>query len=196
MAEAATAAGIGVLSSQTVAGGTTDIGLLLEQLQSLHPERIVTLLGSSSGTFFHAYEQGGGRIPLAGRIDFAAALANLSPSFLAAGGLDQAVGISVFTPSAPIPAVSRFVASYKAKYGLAPTQRSVFAFEATELVVDAIRRVGSMDPSAIQQALKSTRMPSMLGGTFTMDAHNHAHTMMQIVGIRNGKVTVLDQLGQ
>ena len=89
-----------------------------------------------------------------------------------------------------------FVTSYRTKYGVAPTQRSVFAFEATELVVDAIRRAKSDDPAAVQQALRSTRMPSMLGGTFAMDEHNHSHTAMQIVGIRGGKLAVLDQVGK
>jgi branched-chain amino acid transport system substrate-binding protein len=115
---------------------------------------------------------------------------------MASGGLEQATGISVFTPSAPEPAVQAFVTSYRTKYGVAPTQRSVFAFEATELVVDAIRRAKSDDPAAVPQALRSTQMPSMLGGTFAMDEHNHSHTAMQIVGIRGGKLAVLDQVGK
>lgn len=196
MEKAATAAGIKTLSNEIVAKGTTDLSPLLERLKALHPDRIVTLLSTSNGAFFRAYEQGGAGIPLAGRIDFAAAIATLSPGFLTAGGLDQARGISVFTPSAPAPAVEAFVTSYRAKYGLAPTQRSVFAFEATELIVDAIQRAKSDAPAAIQRALRSTQMPSMLGGAFAMDAHNHAHTMMQIVGMRDGKVAVLDQVGE
>jgi ABC-type branched-subunit amino acid transport system substrate-binding protein len=194
METAATAANIRTLSSETVAKGTTNLAPALERLTALHPDRIVTLLSASSAAFFRAYEQSGAGIPLAGRIDFAAAIANLSPRFIAAGGLDQATGISVFTPSAPTPAVQAFVTSYRAKYGLAPTQRSIFAFEATELVVDAIRRANSDDPAAVQRALRSTQMPSMLGGTFAMDEHNHSHTAMQIVGVRSGKLAVLGQL--
>ncbi len=88
------------------------------------------------------------------------------------------------------------MAAYREKYGLAPTQRAVLAFEATELVVDAIRRANSDDPVAIRQALRSTQMPSLLGGTFAMDEHNHAHVMMQIVGVRGGKLAVLEQVGK
>lgn len=196
MEKAATAAHIETLASETVAKGTTDLVPSVERLKALRPDRIVTLLGASSAAFFRAYEQTGGGTPIAGRIDFTAAIANLSPQFVAAGALDRSAGISVFTPSASDSGVREFVASYREKYGLAPTQRSVLAFEATELVVDAIRRANSDDPVAIRQALRSTRMPSMLGGTFAMDEHNHAHVMMQIVGVRGGKLAVLEPVGK
>ena len=196
MEKAATASHIETLANETVAKGTTDLAPSLERLKALQPDRIVTLLGISSGAFFRAYEQTGGDIPIAGRIDFAAALANLSPRFVDAGALDRAAGISVFIPSASGPDVQAFAASYRDKYGLAPTQRSILAFEATELVVDAIRRAKSDDPAAVQQALRSTQMPSMLGGTFAMDEHNHSHVGMQIVGIRGSKLVVLEQVGR
>ena len=63
-----------------------------------------------------------------------------------------------------------------------PTQRSFFVYEATLLVADAIRRAGSEDAAAIHQALKTTTMPSALGGSYKGDDHNHAHTPLQISG--------------
>jgi Periplasmic binding protein len=65
-------------------------------------------------------------------------------------------------PASDKPEVQEFVAAYKSRYGLVPTQRSFFVFEATYLVVDAIRRAGSDKPDAIKQALKTTTMPSRL----------------------------------
>jgi len=38
-------------------------------------------------------------------------------------------------------------------------------------------------------------MPSLLGGTYAMDDHNHPHTPMQILGVRDGKVSVIAQVG-
>ena len=74
-------------------------------------------------------------------------------------------GIAVFTPLLNRSGVRNFVAAYQARYGLVPTQRSFFVYEATYLVVDAIRRAGTDEPAAIEQALKTTEMPSLLGGT-------------------------------
>ena len=90
-----------------------------------------------------------------------------------------------------LPGVKDFVASYHAHYGLAPTQRSFFVYEATYLVVDAIRRAGSDQPAAIEKALKTTTMPSLLGGTYAPDDHNHAHTPLFVVGVKDGKPAVV-----
>ena len=80
-----------------------------------------------------------------------------------------------------------FVQAYRGKYGIMPTQRSFFAYEATNLVVAAIRRANSDKAHDIERALKTTTVPSLLGRTYAMDDHNHPHTPMQIVGMRNGK---------
>jgi branched-chain amino acid transport system substrate-binding protein len=126
-----------------------------------------------------------------GRFDLVGALSAVSQSFRDAGGTADFSGVAVFTPVSDRPEVQDFVASYKAHYGTVPTQRSFFVFEATYLVVDAIARAGSDKPEAIQAALKTTNMPSRLGGTYKLDDHNHPHTPLQIMGLREGKPAVI-----
>ncbi len=195
MEKAAAAAGIAALANETIPKDAKDLAPILARLKALAPDRIVTLLGASTAPFFSAYEQSGWGAPITGRIDFAAAIGAVSPQFLAAGGLSAATSVTVFNPFIETPGVQDFVAAYRAKYGLTPTQRSFFAYEATYLVVDAIRRAESDKPEDIQKALKSSKMPSLLGGTYAMDDHNHPHTPMQIVGVRDGKVKVIAQVG-
>jgi ABC-type branched-subunit amino acid transport system substrate-binding protein len=132
---------------------------------------------------------------LAGRIDFGAAMAAVSPDFLRNGGLKDVDGIVVFTPLLDMPGVQDFVAGYRAKYGIMPTQRSFFAYEAAYLVVDAIKQAGADTPAAITEALRNTAMPCLLGGSFVMDDHNHPHTPMQILSVRDGKVAVIARAG-
>ncbi len=193
--KAAAAAGIAALANETIPKDAKDLAPILARLKALAPDRIVTLLGASTAPFFSAYEQSGWGAPITGRIDFAATIGAVSPQFLAAGGLSAATSVTVFNPFIETPGVQDFVAAYRAKYGLTPTQRSFFAYEATYLVVDAIRRAESDKPEDIQKALKSSKMPSLLGGTYAMDDHNHPHTPMQIVGVRDGKVKVIAQVG-
>jgi branched-chain amino acid transport system substrate-binding protein len=107
------------------------------------------------------------------------------------GGLTGLTSVAVFSPLIDKPGVQDFVASYRAHYGLTPTQRSFFVYEATLLVVDAIRRAGVDQPAAIEQALKTTTMPSMLGGTYAPDDHNHPHMPVFILGMRDGKPAVI-----
>jgi branched-chain amino acid transport system substrate-binding protein len=195
MEKAAAGADIKVVGNQTIAKDTKDLAPLLEQLKALAPDRVVTLLSNSTAPFFRAYEQSGWSVPITGRIDFVAATGAVSPQFLASGGLNGAASITVFNPVMQNPAVQDFVEAYRAKYGIMPTQRSFFAYEATNLVVDAIRRANSDKSEDIQRALKTTKMPSLLGGTYVMDDHNHPHTPMQIVGVRGGKMSVIAEVG-
>jgi branched-chain amino acid transport system substrate-binding protein len=190
-AKAATAANITVASADTVAKGTTDFAPLIASLQALQPDHVVLLLGPSTAAFFHAYEQSGWNVALAGRIDLPTAIGAVTPAFVAKGGLANVDSIAVYTPLFSKPAVNDFTAAYNAKYGLLPTQRSFFAYESAYLVADAIRRAGSTSSAAIEAALKTSTLASRLGGTYKMDDHNHPHTPMQILGVRGGTVSVI-----
>jgi branched-chain amino acid transport system substrate-binding protein len=191
MAKAAADAGIKVTGQETITPGTTDFAALLDKLKAGAPDELLVVPGSSTAGFFKAYEASGWKVPVSGRADIGAALGAVSPAFVAAGGLADLTGIAVFTPLLDKPAVKDFVASYQAHYGLVPTQRSYFVYEATYLVVDAMRRAHSDQPAAIEKALKTTKMASRLGGTYAPDDHNHAHTPLFIVGLRDGKPAVI-----
>jgi branched-chain amino acid transport system substrate-binding protein len=191
MANAVQDAGIRVTGKETVDKTTTDFGAVIEKLKAGAPDQVVTILGPYTAAFFKAYEGSGWKVPLTGRIDFAQALGAVSPQFRESDALSGVTSITVFTPTQQTPAIQDFIASYRAHYGLTPTQRSFFVYEATLLVADAISRAGSDQPGAIAQALKTTTMPSLLGGTYAPDDHNHAHTPLQISGIRNGQPAVI-----
>lgn len=186
MEKAAVGADIKVLTNETIAKDMKDLGPLLSELKALAPDQVVTVLSGSTAPFFRAYEQSGWSVPVTGRIDLTAAAGALSPGFLASGGLDGATSITVFNPLIETPGGQDFIQAYRAKYGIMPTQRSFFAYEATNLVVDAIRRANPDKSEDIKRALKTTTMPSLLGGTYAMDDHNHPHTPMQIVACETG----------
>jgi branched-chain amino acid transport system substrate-binding protein len=191
MAKAAEDAGITVTAQEAITPGSTDLASVLDKLKAGSPDALWVMPGSSTAAFFKAYEASGWKVPVTGRFDFPAALGAVSPGFRDAGGLATMTGIAVFTPLIEKPRVKAFVASYEAHYGLVPTQRSFFVYEATLLAADAIRRAHADNPAAIEKALKATRMPSLLGGTYAPDDHNHAHTPLFIVGMHDGKPAVV-----
>jgi branched-chain amino acid transport system substrate-binding protein len=191
LAKAARDAGMNVTAEETITPGSTDLAALLGSVQQGAPDELLVMPGSSTAAFFHAYEASGWKVPLSGRFDFDVASGAVSPAFRDAGGLAGVTGIAVFTPLIDRKGVRDFVASYQAHYGLVPTQRSFFVYEATYVVVDAIRRAHSDRPAAIEQALKTTKLASRLGGTYAPDDHNHAHTPLFIIGVRGGKPAVI-----
>lgn len=189
--KAAKDAGITVTDVETITPGSTDMAALLDKLKSGAPEELLIMPGSSTAAFFKAYEASGWKVPVSGRLDLGAAISAVSPAFIQAGGLADVTSIAVFTPLIDKPGVRDFVASYEAHYGLVPTQRSFFVYEATLLVADAIRRAGADQPAPIEQALKTTTMPSLLGGTYAPNDHNHPHMPLFIVGLQDGKPAVI-----
>ena len=106
MEKAAVGADIKVLTNETIAKDTKDLGPLLSELKALAPDRVVTVLSTSTAPFFRAYEQSGWSVPITGRIDFPGAAGAVSPEFLASGGLDGATGITVFNPMIETPGVA------------------------------------------------------------------------------------------
>jgi branched-chain amino acid transport system substrate-binding protein len=191
MAQAAKDAGMTVTATETVPSGTSDFTALLEKLKPGNPDIVLTALGGSTAGFFHAYETSGWKVPISGRVDFGAAMGAVSPAFRTTGGLSDLSSIAVFTPLLDKSGVRRFVANYEARYGLVPTQRAFFVYDAAYLVVDAIRRAGTDKPAAIERALKTTKMPSMLGGTYKLDDHNHPRLPLFILGMKDGKPAVI-----
>ena len=191
LAQAAKEAGLAVTATEVLPAGFTDFTGLLQRLKAGAPDVQLTSLGGSTAGFFKAYEASGWTVPVSGRMDFGAAVGAVSPGFRAAGGLSGLSGIAVFSTLVDRPGVRDFVAAYQAHYGLVPTQRSFFVYEATYLVVDAIRRAGADEPAAVQAALKTTTMASRLGGSYAPDEHNHAHTPLFVLGLREGKVGVV-----
>ena len=191
MAKAARDAGIKVTDQETLAQGMTDFAAPLGKAKASAPDQVVTILGPSTQGFFRAYEASGWKAPVTGRVDFAAALGAVTPRFIQAGGLADLTSVAVFTPALETPGVHDFVTEYRSRYGLEPTQRSFFVYEATLLVIDAIRRAGSDQADAIEKALKTTTMPSALGGTYAPDDHNHPHTPLQILGLRDGRPALI-----
>ena len=194
VAKAAQDAGLRVVEQVTIEKDTKepkDFAAIVDKLKASAPDQVVAIFGPSTSGFFRAYEAAGWKVPVTGRFDIPGAVAALSQQFRDAGGLSGLTGVAVFTPLLDKPEVQDFVAAYKAHYGLTPTQRSFFVYEATYLVVDAIRRAGSDQPEAIKEALKTSTMPSRLGGSYAPDDHNHAHTPLQILGLADGKPTVI-----
>jgi branched-chain amino acid transport system substrate-binding protein len=186
---AAAAIGIKIVAAEVVPKGSTDLSTIVARVDARHPDRIVCLLGASSAAFFRAYEASA-NIPLAGRIDFQSALAAVSPQFVAAGGLDRAESVTVFNGALDAQGVQDFIKAYRDKYGMVPNQRAFFAYETTLVVADAIQRAKSITSIDIQKALKSSKFPSVLGGNYAMDKNNHAHTWLQLVTVRGGKLSV------
>jgi branched-chain amino acid transport system substrate-binding protein len=69
-----------------------------------------------------------------------------------------------YSPDDQRPEVQDFVRKYKAKYGAAPDALATLAYDATRIMLEAIRRAGTDKPDAVRDAMaKITDFPTVSG---------------------------------
>jgi len=81
--------------------------------------------------------------------------------------------------------VQEFVKKYKARYNETPDAMAVLGYDATNIVIDAIRRAGSTEGPKIRDALASTVDYQGVSGKITIDADRNAHKSVVIIAIKN-----------
>ncbi|WP_033377158.1 ABC transporter substrate-binding protein [Desulfurispora thermophila] len=69
----------------------------------------------------------------------------------------------------PRPEVKKFVEEYKAKYGSVPDALATLGYDATNLMLNAIKTANSNDPEKIKEALQNTKDFPAVSGKITID---------------------------
>ena len=190
----ANTAGLAVALDETIPAQGFDAQALVARLRAARVDHlIIGMMGKSIADLYRAMEAAGWSVPVGGRFDLGAATGAVSPAFAATRGQD--VTIAGYSALLATRENQNFVAAYRAvSGGRAPDQRAYYGFEATRLIADAIRRARRAEPEAIRKALAGSRMKSLLGGDYRMDAHNHAHPGALLLGLRNGKPAVVARI--
>lgn len=84
------------------------------------------------------------------------------------------------------PIVQDFVKKYKAKFGAEPDALAALAYDATNIMLDAIKRAGSTKGSAIRDALKATNLETV-SGKVTFDTNRNPIKAAVIIEMKDGK---------
>ena len=181
MAKAAQDAGIRITGQETLDKGTTDFGAVLEKLKAGAPDQVVAILGPYTAGILQGLrgvglESAGDRPHrfCAGAGCGVAAVPRIRCAF----GYDRHCGLH-----------TRSTDTGDSGFRQSLIGRTTDWSRRSGLSSSTKRRSWSRTPSAgqgptnpprSQQALKTTTMPSLLGGTYAPDDHNHAHTPLQI----------------
>jgi branched-chain amino acid transport system substrate-binding protein len=84
------------------------------------------------------------------------------------------------------PRVKKFVADYRAKYGVEPDAGAATAYDAARMLFDAFKRAKSTDSSAVRNALAQTKDFPGVTGKITLDANRNAHVPVYMLRIEKG----------
>ena len=82
--------------------------------------------------------------------------------------------------------VQSFVKKYTEKYGAAPDALAALAYDATNILYDAIKRAGSTKPDAIRDALKATDL-ACVGGQIKFDEFRNPVKSAVIIEMKGGQ---------
>lgn len=187
MAAALEAKGIEVVSADFFQQNSPDFTTLLTRLANGAPDAIALYaVGADELNFLRQVR--GMSLPshLTGRIAFD----ELQTSVVASGALDGATSVFPYAAQLDTPTNKAFVEAFQAKYGELPNYQSFEAFEAVNLLADAITRAGSAEPSAIRDALEETDFTSLTGDQVQFDENNQAHNAAIIMRVEGSEVVV------
>jgi branched-chain amino acid transport system substrate-binding protein len=74
----------------------------------------------------------------------------------------------------PSPAIQKFVADYKGRYGSAPDALAALGYDAMRVLADAIKRAGTTEGPKLRDAIAQTKNFGGVTGTITIDAERNA----------------------
>lgn len=111
-----------------------------------------------------------------------------SPDLVKIGGtaVENGYFTNHFSKDDPRPIVQEFVKKYQAKFGKVPDAFAALAYDAMQIMLDAIKRAGSTDPEKIKKALAETNI-NVVSGLITFDKNRNPIKSAVIIAIKNGQ---------
>src|SRR5215212_1505266 len=113
-----------------------------------------------------------------------------SPKLFELGGaaLDGNYMVNHYSTDDPSPAVQKFVAAYKAKYGAVPDAIAALGYDAMNVLADSIKRSGSTDSAKLRDAIAATKGFAGVTGAISLNAGRDAVKPAVVFELRNKKL--------
>ena len=92
-----------------------------------------------------------------------------------------------YSPEDTRPEVVEWVRRYQGRFGQVPDALGTLAYDATKILLEAIRKAGGTDPEKIREAMATLRDFRGVTGTFTMDADGNPIKSAVILQIADGR---------
>lgn len=179
-----TSQGGSVVAEQSYSQGDTDFSAQVTAIKGTSAQAIfVPGYYSEVGAIARTARRLGLEVPLLGGDGWDA------PDLVKIGGeaLEGSYFSNHFAPDAATPKAQKFVADFRARYGQNPTGLGALGYDAGAVLVDAMKRATSLEPSAIRDALAKTKDFVGVTGTITIDAQRNAQKSAVVLKIENGK---------
>ncbi len=172
-----------IVATQSYQEGDQDFNAQLTSLKGANPEVIfVPGYYNDVGLIAKQARDKGITVPLIGGDGWD------SVQLYAIGGsaLNGSYFTNHYSPYDTDPKVQKFVNDYKARYNTVPDALAATAYDAANIMFDAIKRASSLDGPAIRDALAATKDFPGVTGTVTFNENRDAVKPIVMIEIKDG----------
>jgi branched-chain amino acid transport system substrate-binding protein len=180
-----------VVREQSYSSGDTDFRAQLTSIKAAGPD-VVFVPGyyPEVGIILKQARQLGLKVPFIG------CEAWDSPALLQVAGkaADGCYFSNQFSAGDPSPVVQEFGKIYREKFGSLPDNFAALGYDAANVVLDAIKRADSTDPTVIRDAIAQTKGFPGVSGNITIDAQRNASKPAVILAIKDQQVQYFEKI--
>lgn len=179
-------------------GGDTDFSAQITRLRAQRPAPdllFVSAVPNEAGLIIKQIRQAGIRTPIVSGDGFD------TPLILSVPGPELADNVHFSThayvqPDSPKPEVQAFIRAYRAEYRRNPENAfAALGYDTLYLIVDAIRRAGSVDRTKIQDALAATRGFKGVTGTISYESGRRVpKKSVTVIKVTRGKLSFAGEM--
>jgi branched-chain amino acid transport system substrate-binding protein len=173
-----------IVAEQSYSEGDSDFRAQLTQIKAANPEAIyVPGYYTEAATIARQARELGITVPLMGGDGWD------SPKLFEIGGdaLDGCYISNHYSMDDPSPAIQKFVAEYKRRYGNSPDALAALGYDAARILSDAIKRADSTAGDKIRDALATVKDFPGVSGKITINADRNAVKPAVVLKIEKGK---------
>lgn len=116
------------------------------------------------------------------------------PEIAGAQALNNCFFSNHYSPDDNSPAVKTFVESYKKEYNQTPDAFAALAYDATMMVIEAIKKANSSDPVKIKDELAKTKEYKAVSGLISMNETHDPVKSAVIIEMKDGKQTFREKV--
>ena len=94
----------------------------------------------------------------------------------------------------PSPAIQKFVADYKARFGAAPDALAALAYDAAHILVESIRKANSTEGPKLRDAIAQTKDYPGVTGKITIDKDRNSVKPAVVLQVKDGKLAFVETI--
>lgn len=183
--------GLEVISTDFHPQSYPDFTSLLTRVQQGKPDAIAIFqLAGDQLNFLRNAMQLNVKIPYIGRFD----PGGNNLQIIQAGGMEDSITAWTYSYLVDTPSNKAFAAEVEKRHKTTPVLQTWAGYDAMRLLLKAIKEAGSIEPTAIRDALKKIEFINVMGAKVTFDDHNQGGKVVLIEGVADKKVKVLKEI--